>query len=93
MKAIYDFLADRQYGEKARMSPKRIKEIRAIYGMTQRAFSSLIKVNFDTYRSWEGGYRFPSSPGLAILSVAENNPEIFLNNIDEILSEIDKRCG
>lgn len=47
----------------------------------------------NTYRSWEGGYRFPSSPGLAILLIAENYPEVFLKNRDDIFKKITKLYG
>lgn len=59
------------------LTPKRIKDIRKIYKATQAAFADLIMVNYETYRSWEEGRRFPSSPGCSILSIAEQYPDIF----------------
>lgn len=41
------------------MSPKRIKSIRASYGLTQVAFSILLDISYDTYRNWEIGHRNP----------------------------------
>mgnify|MGYP003402883682 CR=1 FL=1 len=49
------------------LTPKRIKDIRKIYKVTQVAFAELIMVRYETYRSWEEGRRVPSSPGYAIL--------------------------
>ena len=45
------------------LTPKRIKDIRKIYKVTQVAFAELIMVSYETYRSWEEGRRVPSSPG------------------------------
>ena len=69
---------------KEKMPPKRIKDIRKIFGLTQVKFSELIGVNYDTLRSWEGGYRFPSSPGYALLLIAERSPEAFLKSRDRV---------
>ena len=70
------------------MTPKRIKAIRRIYGLTQVAFSDLLRVKFNTYRSWEGGYKYPSSPSCALLYIAENNPKTFLENRKSIINKI-----
>ncbi len=72
------------------MEPKRIRAIRASYKMTQGNFSELIMVNYETYRSWEEARRFPSSPGVAILFIAEKHPKIFLDNRKEILEKFKK---
>lgn len=39
--------------------------------MTQEKFSELLGVTYNTYRSWEGGYRKPSSPALSLLYIAK----------------------
>ena len=70
------------------MTPTRIKTIRKSYKMTQVNFSDLIMVNYETYRSWEEGRRFPSSPGYAILSIAEKHPQIFMQNRMELINKI-----
>ena len=70
------------------MTPTRIKAIRKSYQMTQVNFSDLIMVNYETYRSWEEGRRFPSSPGYAILSIAEKYPKIFMQNRLELINKI-----
>jgi len=96
MEHLYDLLIEKQKLEGLEgidMSPKRIRAIRALYGLRRQPFADLIKVKFNTYRSWEDGYRFPSSPGLAILLVAEKNPDVFLKNKDEIIKEINKIYG
>ena len=66
------------------MTPSKIKEIRKQYGVTQVAFADLIEVKFETYRSWEEGRRYPSSPGYAILCIAERHPQIILKNRNKI---------
>lgn len=70
------------------MSPQRIKEIRKKFGMTQVKFAELLNLNYDTLRSWEGGYRYPSSPGYALLIIADKSPKAFLQNRDEIFKDL-----
>lgn len=73
------------------MSGKRIREIRKSYGMTQVNFAKLLMVNYETYCSWEKGRRNPSSPGCAILSIAEKYPKVFLENSRDIVKELQQR--
>ncbi|MGI4775938.1 MAG: helix-turn-helix domain-containing protein [Janthinobacterium lividum] len=49
------------------ITPRRIKAIRKVYGLTQVKFAELLGMKYDTLRSWEGGYKRPSSPGRALL--------------------------
>jgi DNA-binding transcriptional regulator YiaG len=70
------------------MQPKRIKEIRNKFGLTQVKFAELLNINYDTLRSWEGGYRTPSSPGYALLLIAEKSPQEFIKHRDKVLREI-----
>ena len=74
----------------APMPSQKIKSIRTKYNMTQMRFSELMGVKFETYRSWEKGVRSPSSPGYALLNIADKHPEIFLENRKEIISGIMK---
>jgi len=78
-----DFLA---FGQK--MTPKRIKDIRKIYGLTQVAFADYIGISYDTYRGWEIGHRNPSGPATALLYIAETQPEAFKKNRKIILENI-----
>ncbi len=73
---------------KQEMTAKRIKEIRQKFGLTQVKFAALLNLNYDTLRSWEGGYRFPSSPGYALLLIAEKSPETFIKNRKKILKAV-----
>lgn len=70
------------------MRPERIRKIRGFYKVTQKSFADLIMVNYETYRSWEEGRRYCSSPGYAILSIAEQYPNIFLKHRSKIISKI-----
>ena len=72
------------------LSAQRIKDIRKAYGLSQTKFSNLIMVKFETYRKWEYNYYPPSSPGKAILLIAEQYPDIFLKYRAQILKEISK---
>jgi DNA-binding transcriptional regulator YiaG len=44
---------------KQKMTPKRIKDIRQKFGLTQVKFAELLNLNYDTLRSWEGDIGFP----------------------------------
>ena len=77
-----------EYGaQKSLMTGARIRSIRKSFAMTQVAFSEFIMVGYETYRSWEEGRRIPSSPGYAILVIAEKYPEVFIKNRKEILKD------
>ncbi|RYE14581.1 MAG: hypothetical protein EOP34_06205 [Rickettsiales bacterium] len=71
--------------------PQRIKTIRSLYKLTQVRFASLIGVRYNTFRNWECGHRYPSSAGCAILKVAEDYPEIFINDYNSLISLIKNR--
>jgi transcriptional regulator with XRE-family HTH domain len=75
---------------KEKMPPQRIKNIRKAFGLTQVKFAELLGINYDTLRSWEGGYRYPSSPGCALLVIAEASPEEFIRNKERIINKINK---
>ena len=72
------------------LSSTEIKLIRQSFGMTQVDFSDLLGVKYNAYRSWEGGYRYPSSPALALLHVARKYPKVFLKNREELIKFIKK---
>jgi DNA-binding transcriptional regulator YiaG len=63
-----------------RMNPQRIKAIRNIYGLTQVGFAEYIGISYDTYRNWEIGHRNPSGPAIALLYIAETQPNVFRKN-------------
>jgi DNA-binding transcriptional regulator YiaG len=75
------------------MTSQRIKEIRKLFKVTQKSFADLIMVNYETYCSWEEGRRYCSSPGYAILSIAENYPDIFLKNRNKLIQKINHKMG
>jgi DNA-binding transcriptional regulator YiaG len=70
------------------LTPKRIKAIRMLYGFTQVKFAEVLGINHRTYESWEGGARYPSSPGCALLRIAERYPETFIQNREKIIKAI-----
>lgn len=67
-----------------KLTPAEIKSIRRKFSLTQVAFSDLIGVKYNTYRSWEGGYKYPSSPSVALLHIAKNYPSTFIKNIQNL---------
>ena len=58
--------------------PAPASEIRAKMGLSQAAFAGLMGVSERTIQDWEQGRRQPSGPAEALLRIAEQKPEIFL---------------
>jgi len=73
------------------MTAERIRSIRKAYGLTQVGFADLLGLKFETYASWEKGRRFPSSPGCAVLMIAEKYPQVFLKKRRDIIKKL-KSC-
>ena len=53
--------------------------IRAKLKLSQAAFASLMGVSLRTVQDWEQGRRKPSGPALALLRIADQKPEVFLD--------------
>ena len=51
--------------------------IRAKLKLSQSAFAALMGVSLRTVQDWEQGRRKPSGPAIALLRIAEQNPEAF----------------
>jgi putative transcriptional regulator len=51
--------------------------IRARLNLSQSAFAGLMGVSLRTVQDWEQGRRKPSGPAVALLRIAEQQPEIF----------------
>ena len=54
------------------------QEIRAKLQLSQAAFAGLMGVSLRTVQDWEQGRRKPSGPAEALLRIAEQHPEVFL---------------
>lgn len=52
--------------------------IRANLKLSQSAFAGLMGVSLRTVQDWEQGRRKPSGPAVALLRIAEQKPEVFL---------------
>ncbi len=59
--------------------PAAPQEIRAKLKLSQSAFAGLMGVSLRTVQDWEQGRRKPSGPAEALLRIAEQKPEVFLN--------------
>lgn len=51
--------------------------IRSKLELSQSAFAALMGVSLRTVQDWEQGRRKPSGPAMALLRIAEQNPEVF----------------
>jgi putative transcriptional regulator len=58
--------------------PASPKIIRARLKLSQSAFAGLMGVSLRTVQDWEQGRRKPSGPAVALLRIAEQKPEVFL---------------
>jgi len=54
------------------------KVIRSKLKLSQSAFAGLMGVSLRTVQDWEQGRRKPSGPAEALLRIAEQKPEAFL---------------
>jgi len=52
-----------------------LKNIRKKLHVSQSKFAYMIGVSIDTLQNWEQGRRNPEGPALALLKVAETDPE------------------
>jgi putative transcriptional regulator len=55
--------------------PTDVKAIRGALEQTQEEFAAMIGVSVATLRNWEQGRRTPEGPALALLCVAEREPQ------------------
>jgi putative transcriptional regulator len=58
--------------------PASPQAIRAKLKLSQSAFAGLMGVSLRTLQDWEQGRRKPSGPAEALLRIAEQKPEVFL---------------
>jgi putative transcriptional regulator len=58
--------------------PSSPQVIRARMNLSQSAFAGMLGVSLRTVQDWEQGRRKPSGPAEALLRIAEQNPEVFL---------------
>ena len=61
-----------------KFNPIMVKRIRMKLHVSQAVFAHMIGVSVDTLQNWEQGRRKPQGPALALLKVAEANPEIVM---------------
>lgn len=54
-------------------------EIRSRLQLSQAAFAGLMGVNVRTIQDWEQGRRKPSGPAEALLRIADQRPDVFLD--------------
>ena len=55
------------------------KVIRTKLKLSQSAFAGLMGVSLRTVQDWEQGRRKPSGPAIALLRIAEQRPEVFMD--------------
>ena len=59
----------------SKFHPIIVTNIRRKLHVSQAKFAHIIGVSVDTLQNWEQGRRIPEGPALALLKVAEANPE------------------
>ena len=58
--------------------PEDIKKIREKLHLSQMGLSSLMGVSIRTLQEWEQGRRKPTGPAYALLRIARDHPEAFI---------------
>lgn len=58
--------------------PSEAKIIRSKLNLSQSAFAGLLGVSVRTLQDWEQGRRAPQGPAVALLRIAEQHPEVFV---------------
>lgn len=58
-------------------SPASVQEVRAKLNLSQSEFAALMGVSVRTIQDWEQGRRKPRGPAVALLRIAEQEPEVF----------------
>ena len=56
----------------------KVKEIRALTGLSQPKFARILDVDVGTLRNWEQGRREPTGPARALLRAIKNDPRAVL---------------
>jgi putative transcriptional regulator len=56
----------------------KVKEIRAMTGLSQPQFAKLLHVDVGTLRNWEQGRREPTGPAKALLRAIKTDPKAVL---------------
>ena len=62
-------------GRITKFNPAMVRNIRLKLHASQVTFAHMIGVSIDTLQNWEQGRRRPEGPALALLKVAEINPQ------------------
>ena len=62
-----------------KFNPVVVKNIRKKLHVSQTEFAYMIGVSIGTLQNWEQGRRRPDGPALALLKIAEANPETVMN--------------
>ena len=60
-------------------APSGPKTIRARLALTQSAFAGMLGVSLRTLQDWEQGRRQPQGPAIALLRIAEQHPNVFVD--------------
>lgn len=59
--------------------PSPPQKIRQKLNLSQSAFAGLMGVSVRTLQDWEQGRRDPQGPAVALLRIAEQHPEVFVD--------------
>ena len=60
-------------------APSGPKTIRSKLELSQSAFAGMLGVSLRTLQDWEQGRRYPQGPAIALLRIAEQHPEVFVD--------------
>ena len=75
---IGEFAAHRVPSREFYADAAKVKEIRAITGLSRPKFAKRLHVDVGTLRTWEQGRREPTGLAQALLRAIKNNPQAVL---------------
>ncbi len=61
-----------------KMSAKQIVQVRTRLNVSQAVFARYLNISTKTVQAWEQGHGKPNGASLKLLSIAQKNPDIFL---------------
>jgi putative transcriptional regulator len=70
--------SDRANHPSPNVDAAKVKEIRAVTGLSQPKFARLLNVDVGTLRNWEQGRREPPGPAKALLKAIKQDPKAVL---------------
>lgn len=74
---------ERRAARAFRLETPDVKQLRRLYGLSQKKFAVLLGISISTLRNWEQGRRRPEGSAQVLLRVVAKHPEAVLDTVRE----------